>query len=166
MTDFGALYSRHAPEVFRFALHLTGDRDEAEDITSEAFVRAWASPGPIRAATVKGYLYTIARNLFLQRLRKRRRHVGLEDELPDPRPGPDAQAEQSSEVDAALAGLRRLPEVDRAALVMRAMEDMSYEEIARALGISLAAVKVRIHRARRALLAMRDAGQTGGRPKP
>ena len=69
-------------------------------------------------------------------------------------------------MDAALAGLRRLPEVDRAALVMRAMEDMSYEEIARALGISLAAVKVRIHRARRALLAMRDAGQTGGRPKP
>ena len=157
MSDPGTLYRRYAPDVFRFALYLSGDRDEAEDITSETFVRAWTSPEPIRAATVKGYLFTIARNLFLQALRKRRRQVGLEGvEMQDPAPGPHAQAEQSSEVEAALAALQKFSEVDRAALLMRAVHDMPYEEIARSLGISLAATRVRIHRARLALLRQRE----------
>ena len=157
MTDLGALYRQYAPDVFRFALYLSGDREEAEDITSETFVRAWTSPERIRAATVKGYLFTIARNLFLQALRKKRRHVGLEGvELPDPGPGPHAQAEQSSEVRAALAELQKLSEVDRAALLMRAVHDMPYEEIAHTLGLSLSATKVRIHRARLALLRQRE----------
>jgi RNA polymerase sigma-70 factor (ECF subfamily) len=158
VTDFSALYRQYAPEVFRFALYLSGNRDEAEDITSETFVRAWTAPERIRAATVKGYLFTIARNLFLQALREKRRHVPLGDEeLRDPKPGPHAQTEQSSEIEVALAGLQRLPEVDRAALLMRAVHDMPYEEIARSLGISLAATKVKIHRARLALLGLRDA---------
>jgi len=158
VTDISALYRQYAPDVFRFALYLSGNRDEAEDITSETFVRAWTSPEPIRAATVKGYLLTIARNLFLQTLRKTRRHVELEEEdLRDPNPGPQAQAEQSSEVQAVLAKLQKLSAVDRAALLMRAVHDMPYEEIARSLGISLAATKVKIHRARLALLGLRDA---------
>ena len=157
MTDFEALYTRYAPEVFGFALHLSGDRDEAEDITSETFVRAWTSPEPIRAATVKGYLFTIARNLFLQGLRKTARRAELNETLRDPGAAPDAQAEHQSEVEAVLAALQQLPEVDRAALVMRAMGEMPYEEIARALVISLAAVKVKIHRARLALAGIRHA---------
>jgi RNA polymerase sigma-70 factor, ECF subfamily len=55
-----------------------------------------------------------------------------------------------------LAGLQKLPEVDRAALLMRAFEEMPYEEIARALGLSLAAVKVKVHRARLALAGLRN----------
>jgi RNA polymerase sigma-70 factor (ECF subfamily) len=156
VTDPSALYRRYAPDVFRFALYLSGDRHEAEDITSETFVRAWTSPEPIRAETVKGYLLTIARNLYLQRARKAGRHVELGDQLRDPEPGPQARAEQASAVGAVLAGLQQLPEGERSALLMRAMDDMSYEEIARALGISLAAVRVRIHRARKALLGLKD----------
>ena len=159
MTDLAALYTRYAPHVLRFALFLSGDRDEAADITSETFVRAWTSPEPIRAATVKGYLFTIARNLFLQSLRRGRRHVPLPDELSDPGAGPLARAERRSEVDAALAGLRGLAEIDRAALLMRAVDELSYEEISRVLGLSVAATRVRVHRARRSLLAARDAPQ-------
>ena len=81
MTDFSALYERYAPDVFRFALYLSGDRHEAEDITSETFVRAWTAPEPIRTATVKGYLLTIARNLFLQGLRRKSRQTAIDDEL-------------------------------------------------------------------------------------
>ena len=72
MADFSALFKRYALNVFRFALYLSGNRHEAEDITSETFVRAWTSPERIGAATVKAYLFTIARNLFLQELRKSR----------------------------------------------------------------------------------------------
>ena len=157
MTNFGELYRQHAPDVFRFALYLSGDRTEAEDITAETFVRAWTSPEPIRMATVKGYLFTIARNLFLKSLRRRSRHVELSEALADPRPGPQALAERDSELSAALAALQKLPEIDRAALLMRAQDEMPYDEIARALGISLAAVKVKIHRARLSLARLREA---------
>ena len=156
MTDFSALYERYAPDVFRFALYLSGDRHEAEDITSETFVRAWTAPEPIRAATVKGYLLTIARNLFLQGLRRKSRQTAIDDELRDPRASADGQAERNSEVAAVLANLQRIPEGDRAALLLRAVEEMPYDEIARALGISLAATKVRIHRARLALADVRS----------
>ena len=160
MTDFEGLYRLHAPEVFRFALYLSGNRSEAEDITSETFVRAWTSTTPIRTATVKGYLFTIARHLHLEGLRRSRRHVAmpesLPETLPDPAAGPHARAESDSELSAALRALQRLPEIDRAALLMRAADDMPYEEIARALNLSLASVKVRIHRAR---LALREPGE-------
>ena len=156
MDEFTTLYRQHAADVFRFALHLSRDRHEAEDITSETFVRAWTSPEPIRLATVRGYLFTIARNLYLQRLRKRRSHVSLEDDLRDPGQDPLARVEQTSQVRAVLDGVQRLPEIDRSALLMRALNGMAYAEIARALGITLAAVKVKIHRARIALLALKD----------
>jgi RNA polymerase sigma-70 factor, ECF subfamily len=156
MIDFEELYARHARDVFRFAHYLSGNRHDAEDITSETFVRAWTSPESIRVATVKAYLFTIARNLFLQGLRKKRRQVELNDGLREPQAGPEAQAEQRSELDAVLKKLQTLPEVDRAALLMRAMEEVPYEEIAQALGISLASAKVKVHRARRALWEIRD----------
>ncbi len=154
--DFHALYVRYAPDVFRFALYLSGNRHDAEDITSETFVRAWSSAEPIRMATVKGYLLTIARNLFLAGERRRVPSVPVSDALLDPGPGPTARAELDSELAAAVARLQQLPEADRAALVMRAVEELPYEEIARALGLSLAAVKVKIHRARLALATARD----------
>jgi RNA polymerase sigma-70 factor (ECF subfamily) len=155
-TELDALYRKYAADVFRFALYLSGNRGEAEDLTSETFVRAWTSPEPIVTATVKGYLFTIARNLFLQGLRRKSRQVALDPELRDPRADVSAQAEQESELRAALRELQRLPEIDRAALLMRAVHELPYEEIARALGLSLAAVKVKIHRARLAVARVRD----------
>ena len=156
MTDFGELYRRYAPDVFRFALYLSGERAEAEDITAETFVRAWTAHERVRMSTVKGYLFTIARNLFLQGLRKRSRETALEDVHSDSRRGPEAHADSDSELRAVLAALRQLPEVDRAALLMRAEDEMPYEDIALALGISLASVKVKIHRARLKLAHIRE----------
>lgn len=156
MTDFEALYKKYAPDIFRFAMYLSGNRSDAEDITSETFVRAWTAPERIAMATVKGYLLAIARNLFLQGLRKRARAVPLDERIRDPRPGPEAEAETKAEYDAVMAGLRRLPEDDRAALLMSALERLPYGEIARALGISLAAVKMKIHRSRLKLSCMEE----------
>jgi RNA polymerase sigma-70 factor (ECF subfamily) len=155
MTDFSTLYKKYAPDVFRFVLYLSGDRSQAEDLTSETFVRAWTSPEAIEAATVKAYLFTIVRNLFLHGLRRKSRHIQLEEELRDPRASPYVQAEQKEEFRALLAGLQELPEIDRAALLMRALDGMAYEEISRSLGISLASAKVKIHRARLALAGIR-----------
>ena len=104
---------------------------------------------------MKGYLFTIARNLFLQGRRRKSRETALEDVHADPGRGPEAAADRDSELRAVLAALRQLPEVDRAALLMRAGDEMPYEDIARALDISLASVKAKIHRARLKLAHIR-----------
>jgi RNA polymerase sigma-70 factor (ECF subfamily) len=106
-------------------------------------------------ATVKGYLFTIARNLFLHGLRRKSRHVQLDRELPDTHASPYVQAEQKEEFRALLAGIQELAEIDRAALLMRVLDGMPYEEISRVLGISLASAKVKIHRARLVLAGIR-----------
>jgi RNA polymerase sigma-70 factor (ECF subfamily) len=156
--DFRALYDRHAPDVFRFATYLCGNRADAEDITAETFVRAWTAPEPIQAATVKGYLFTIARNLFLKGIQRTARHTTLGADLPDPAPAHASRLEQQAELDGVLARLQTVPEVDRAALLMRALDGLPYQEIATALGISVSSAKVKVHRTRAVLMALRTSG--------
>lgn len=154
-SEFDEIYRRHAADVYRFALWLSGERSDADDITSETFARALASSEPIRAATVRGYLLTIARHYFLETRRRASRQQPLAESLRDPRPDPNARAEHASELAAAHAALARLPEIDRAAIIMRAVHEMSYDEIARTLGLSVAATRVKVHRARLVLAALR-----------
>ena len=148
MSEFSKLYQKHAADVFRFALYLSGNRAEAEDITSETFVRVWTSPSELKMATVRSLLFAIARNLLLEGRRRSNRQRTLDESLPDQRPGPHRQAQVRAEWDAVLARLQRLPEIDRTALLLHALDGVPYEEIARALGISVASAKVKVHRAR------------------
>jgi RNA polymerase sigma-70 factor (ECF subfamily) len=155
--DFGSLYQRYSRDVLRFALYLTGSRSEAEDIVSETFVRAWLSASPIRDGTVKSYLLAIARNLHIERHRHRARHDAMPDDLTDTAPGPEVQASGRDELRAVLEALQRLPEIDRSALLLRAQEGLTYTEIATALGLTVAAARVKVHRARLRLLEWRGA---------
>jgi RNA polymerase sigma factor (sigma-70 family) len=148
MTDFEALYQKYAQDVFRFAFFLSGNRADAEDIASETFVRAWNAPGGIRQSTVKAYLLVIARNCYLQGLRRSGRHAPLEQDFADPRQAPHDSAAQRAELERVMLDLQQLPETDRTALLLSAAEEMSYEQIAETLGLSLGAVKTKIHRAR------------------
>jgi RNA polymerase sigma-70 factor, ECF subfamily len=150
------LYESYSRDVFRFALYLSGNWEDAEDITAETFVRAWVAEDSIRLATVKGYLFAIARNLFLQELRKKTRHTELDEEIADTRRGQDHYVEKREEYEAVLRRMQKLPEVDRAALLMRAFGETPYEEIAQVLAISIASAKVKVHRARTALSAAQE----------
>jgi len=149
--DFGSLYQRHADDVFRFALYLTGHRAEAEDVASETFVRAWMTRDEIRVGTVKAYLLMIARNLCRTWKRTGVRATALDESTRDPAPGPAASALALDQLSVTLQRLQRLPELDRAALLMRAQGELSYEAIAAALGLSVVAARVKVHRARLAL---------------
>ncbi len=161
MIEFETLYERHAGAVFRFALSLSGDRAMAEDITSETFIRVWTARERVDVATVAGYLFTIARHLFLQGVSKERRRGPLIHEPADAKPGAHVQAEGREELEAVIADLQTLPEPDRAALLMRAEEQMPYEDIAAALGITASNAKVKVHRARLKLAELR---MNRGRP--
>jgi RNA polymerase sigma-70 factor (ECF subfamily) len=155
MTDVEAIYRQYAPAVFRFALSLSGSRAAAEDLTSETFVRLWTARDRIEIPTVLGYLLTITRHLYLQGLARERHRGEFEGEPRDSRPSHGSVIESRSELDAVLADLQELPELDRAALLMRATDALPYEEIGAALSISAGAAKVKVHRARKHLAALR-----------
>ena len=155
MLSFQDLYESYAPEVYRFAFWLAGDGSEAEDITSETFVSAWTKRDGIRTETLKAYLLAIARNVYLQRQRKRKREVDLDDVHADPCPGPEERAGSRLELQHIQRILQRVPERDRAAFVLRVQHDLPYAEIARVLQISLASAKVIVHRVRKKLLVAR-----------
>jgi RNA polymerase sigma-70 factor (ECF subfamily) len=148
LVDFHSLFERHSGDVYRFALYLSGDPSLAEEIAQETFVRAWVTPGEIRGGSVRAYLLTIARNLYRAERKRAARHISLEGALPDPKPSADKVVDGQLELDSVLEALQSLPEADRAALLMHAQDGMPHEAIASALGLSLAAVKVRVHRAR------------------
>src|SRR6185436_3970235 len=115
MHDLHYLYETYARDVHRFVLYLSGDPALAEDVTSETFLRAWCSAAPIRTATVKSYLLTIARNTYLESRRRSSRHVPLDETTPATDPSPEERAEQRNLLEVVLRALRGLPELDRAA---------------------------------------------------
>ena len=148
LANFGELYVLYAPEVCRFSLYLSGDPHLAEEITAETFARAWTTADPARIVTLKAYLLAIARHLWLRDRRKGRKRTGLDEAWADPGDGPKAAAVRRAKLRRTLVALNQLPENDRTALLLRGVDGLPYEEIAALLGIKLAAVKVRIHRAR------------------
>jgi RNA polymerase sigma-70 factor (ECF subfamily) len=148
--DFSEIYERYAGDVHRFAYYLSGNRTLAEDLTSETFVRALCVRSDLRVGTVKAYLFAIARNLYRDFLSSQRR-VATDEELPkarDPNPGPDLEAQGRENYANLLRTIQQLPEGEREALLLSIDEDLKYEQIALILGCSVAAVKVRICRAR------------------
>ncbi len=169
MTDIESLYQRYAPDVRRFALFLSGDPVMADEITSDVFVSAWLARERIRQPTVKSYLFAIARNLYQDTQRRHKRHAELDEQMTDTRINAQMHMEQTAEVRAVLAALQQLPELDRTALLMRALDEMPYEEIAETLGIQVVTAKVKVYRARLKLMQTRHAwaeviSSTGAKP--
>lgn len=154
MTTFHEIYERYAKDVYRYARWLSGSADDADDITSETFVRAWIGRERIRTETVKAYLFAIARNLYLQDHRKAKRQIGINASLADSAPTPDQQVEACLELDRAMQVIQALPEADRTAFLLRVQHELPYEEIARVMQLPLTTVKVKIHRARLKLAAL------------
>jgi RNA polymerase sigma factor (sigma-70 family) len=148
------LYRAHAPVVFRFLLASTRDRDRAEDLMQDTFVRATSAIGGYRGGSARAWLLAIARTTFLDDLRKRTEEPTAD--LPDPGDRNPDTVERLT----VRAALGRLSEAHRTALILRDDLGLPYQDIAEAMGRSLAATKVLIHRARRAFRAAYE--QEGG----
>lgn len=159
MLTFHKIYERYSRDVYRYSFWLSGSAEDADDITSETFIRAWVGRDKIRTETVKAFLLAIARNLYLNQRRREKRHVDLSSEHVDPHPGPDHQVESRQELERAMSTLRSLNEVDRTAFLLRIQHELPYEEIARILQLPPTTVKVKIHRTR-LKLAAREIGET------
>jgi len=157
MITFHDLYERYATDVYRFAYWLTGQPADAEDITSETFVRAWVSRERIQVETVKAYLLTIARHLYLKQQNKAQRWQPLLETEPDGHAGPEIQVAERLVLQQIRQILLTVPEVDRTVFLLHIQHDLPYAEIAHIVGISVAAAKVKVHRVR---LKLAESGLT------
>lgn len=157
MTDIEGLYKRYAPDVRRFVLFLSGDPMIADEITSDTFVSVWLARERIRQPTVKSYIFTIARNLYRNIHRRQERHAELDEHMTDKQISAQTRMELTAEVRAVIAALQQLPEIDRAALLMHALDEIPYEEIAETLGIPAGTARIKVYRARLKLMQTRQA---------
>jgi len=145
---FGALYERHARDVYRFALAMTANVAQAEDLTAEAFLRVWQAGERVDQLTVRGYLIATVRNLCRSQYRREKRLVQMPDGMQAPVLDPNVHLE----LEQVLHALNHLDPLDREVLLMRAEGGLSYLEIAELTGVSEVAARSRALRARKRLM--------------
>lgn len=152
--EVARLYGR---KIYNFAYRLTGNRDDANDLTQEVLLRVRRGLPDYRPGSFEGWLWRITHNAFVDEHRKRRRRPTTP--LPDDvdrvirgsSPAPDEELAATSFGTEIQAALLELPYEFREAVVMCDVVGLSYDEIAHAVGVPVGTVRSRIHRGRRML---------------
>jgi RNA polymerase sigma-70 factor, ECF subfamily len=140
---------RYQASIYRVALRMLGSRADAQDAAQETFVRAWrALPRFRHDSTISTWLYRIVTRRALDKIAARRTTETLDEVELEAGPDPAQAAEHRERLHALGQAIANLPPDQRAALVLREFEGLSYQEVADVLGTSLPAIKGRIHRAR------------------
>jgi len=154
---FELLVRRHQGAVYGLALRMLGSEADAQDAAQDSLVQAWRALARFRGdSAFATWMYRIVTNRCLNILAKRRPTDALSDDHVNARDDPAEAALGRERMHAVAAAVLQLAPEQRAALVLREFQGLSYEEVAEVLGVSVAAVKGRIHRAR--LLLMEELG--------
>jgi RNA polymerase sigma-70 factor, ECF subfamily len=148
----------HRHLIYRYALRLLGDADDAADVTQDVLIRLWHHSENVPVERMTAWVLRVTRNASLDLLRSRRKRLdhydpatAADDLATDGRHSPDAIAESADfrrHLDQALA---RLDEPYRSIIILREIEQLSYRDIAEALDLPLNTLKVYLHRGRRSL---------------
>ncbi len=145
---------RHAASLYRLALSMVHDRGLADDVVQETMIKAWRSaPVDEHGEVPRAWLNRVLRNTAISLLRARREDPMADDALPEQTNGvtPARTVEGRAALGDLREALQRLHEDDRALIVLRELDGLSYEEIARTLDLPLPTVKTRLFRARQQL---------------
>jgi RNA polymerase sigma-70 factor (ECF subfamily) len=146
---FGTLVERHTAKLYRVALHMLGNRADAEDCVQDSWLTAWRQLRRYRADAALGtWLYRIATTTALMQLRRRRPTAPLESAAGMPDPSPAGDPSRSAESTAVRRALLQLTAEHRAVIVLREFAGLSYDELGAALGLTVPAARSRLHRAR------------------
>ena len=161
-SDLDGLYRELQPELVRYAEGMLGNRADAEEAVQDAFLAATrvSANGAPGFAEARPWLYRVTRNASIDRIRRRKLSVAIED-VAETQPSEDVSLQHAAELSVDLEvlriGLDRLGEQQRSALVLRELSGLAYADIAEVLGVSESNVKVLIFRARKSLQALADA---------
>jgi RNA polymerase sigma-70 factor, ECF subfamily len=155
-TAFGELVRRYQSRLFNTLLHVVGSREEAEDVSQEAFVQAFVKLDSFKGRSAfYTWIYRIAFNVSISRRRRKRAEISMDlqrertgEEPEDTGDSPDEQLLRAEQVRQVRAAINELNEEHRAVLVLREMEGCDYETIAEILEMPLGTVRSRLHRAR------------------
>lgn len=157
---FEVVFDRYHRNLFAFCHHMLGSREDAEDALQQIFMAAHRGlRSGDRPVHLRAWLYTIARNRCVSVLRTRRQHVALERAAPATE-GLIAEVDRRAELQALIRDLGRLPDDQRAALVLWELGDHSHDEIASVLEVRREKVKALIFQARESLMGWRTARET------
>jgi RNA polymerase sigma-70 factor (ECF subfamily) len=165
--DAGVLFETYHDRIYRYILGLVRKPAEAEDLTQDTFLRAYRYGDSLRdPEAVRGWLYRIATHVCLDHLRQRKPLISLDSEEGEPRPKPPVSESPSpldiSERKETSACVQRcldfLPDKYRAVILLHEAHSLTAPEIADLLGVTVATVKIRLHRARRGLQQVMERG--------
>ena len=150
---FGRLYDVYLDTVYRYVYYKVGVQTEAEDLTSQVFVKAWEAMPRYqwREIPFSHWLMRLARNAVIDHYRTARVHGELEESLVSEDTGPQGHYLRQEQARGLEAAIRQLPEDQRAVIVLRFIEEMDYGEVSAITGKSSGALRVAQHRALAAL---------------
>jgi len=151
---FSTLYGRRQAAVYRYALHMSGNRATAEEITQDVFVALMRQPQLYDAARgpLASYLTGMTRNMLRRRLADDARLVAL-DGVPEPAGAPLDEVDRQREIELVRRALISLPWRYREAVVLCELQELSYDEAAKTAGCAIGTIRSRLHRARSLLEA-------------
>ncbi len=166
---FEAIYERCRQPVFRFALHMSGSREIADEVTQDAFLFLLRNPQSYseQKGTLQGFLLGVAHNLVRRSRRDATDDVSLEDEdvetrlmMPERKDSPLEHAIRRQSAEVLQAALLQIPPMFREAIVLCDLQEMSYAEAAAILAVPIGTVRSRVHRGHLALLDQLSRSQT------
>jgi RNA polymerase sigma factor (sigma-70 family) len=161
MDEIAALLEPEIPRLRRYAYALTRNSEAADDLVQDTLERAISRwPSRRRDGSLRPWLFTIERNLFLGSIRRsRRRGEQVGAEALEQIPATDTPLDSATGSHDVLAALDLLPEEQRSVLLLVAVEELSYEDAARALGVPLGTIMSRLSRAREKMRAHLNRGR-------
>ncbi|RIW36135.1 sigma-70 family RNA polymerase sigma factor [Bacillus salacetis] len=170
--NLDTLYRRYAEQLFYYLIKLTGSRETAEDLVQETFIRATVALEFSQTDNAKAWLYKVARNVYLDEWRKRKRRERIPflsklkkgKDMISPYGLPEEEAIKRSSAAEMDELLSHLPETQRTLLYLREYEQFSYKELQSALDLSESQVKSELHRARKRVreIYMKKEGSADG----
>jgi RNA polymerase sigma-70 factor, ECF subfamily len=160
MTDpeeFTSIYRQNSSGIFRFAVHMSGSRTVAEEVTQETFLMLINSPAAFdpNRGSVTAFLYGVARNLVKRHLERDRRQQYLDDSAEEVvASGSDLLGDltQRESLDALRGAIASLPPKYREVIVLCDLQELSYDAASSAIGCAVGTIRSRLHRARALLI--------------
>ena len=146
---FTELYLRYRQRVYAYCLRMLGNAQEAEDLFQEVFIRVWQRAYQFtEEKSISGWIFTIAHNLCLNRIRDRKEHDSIDNYISLSSSNPEMGEDWAARIQAAL---EQVPPENREPFVLFEYQGLSYQEISEVMKLTIAAVKSRIYRAREEL---------------